>query len=71
LIVFLATTTPLLAAEYWVSQNPETKECKVTEKMPNGKNRVMVGATSYPTAKEAWAAASTAISSGACVKKAK
>ena len=49
LTIIIATATPVLAAEFWVSQDPETKDCKIVETMPNGKTQVMIGATSYPT----------------------
>ena len=45
-------SSPVLAAEFWVSQDPTTKICKIEEKMPDGKTQVMVRATSYPTKKE-------------------
>ena len=71
LLVLLATTSPVLADEYWVSQDPTSKTCDIVDKMPDGKTAVMVGATSYPTKKEAHAAKWTAIGSGACVKRSK
>jgi hypothetical protein len=70
-VVLFATSSPVLAAEFWVSQDPTTKVCKVVEKMPDGKTEVMVGATSYPTAKEARAAKKVAQGAGVCTKKAK
>lgn len=31
LTIIVATATPVLAAEFWVSQDPETKDCKIVE----------------------------------------
>jgi hypothetical protein len=71
LMVLFATSSPVLAAEFWVSQDPTTKACKISEQMPDGKTKVMVGATSYPTKGEARAAKMVALNAGVCVKKAK
>ena len=68
MIVLLAMSSPVLAAEFWVSQDPTTKVCKIEEKMPDGKTQVMVGATSYPTKKEARAAKKVAQGAGVCAK---
>ena len=70
LMVLFATSSPVLAAEFWVSQDPTTKECKIVEQMPDGKTQVMVGATSYPSKDEAKAAKRAAKDAGVCVKKA-
>ena len=70
LAIIVATATPVLAAEYWVSQKPANKKCKVVETMPDGKTYVIIGATSYPT-KDAQAAMQVAIDAGQCVKKKK
>ena len=70
LTIAAATATPVLAAEFWVSQDPETKKCKIRDQMPDGKTRVMIGATSYPTRDEAKAARSVAVDAGQCAKKA-
>ena len=69
LMVLFATSSPVLAAEFWVSQDPTTKVCKIVEQMPDGKTQVMVGATSYPTKDEAKAAKKVARDAGVCVKK--
>ena len=69
LMVLFATSNPVLAAEYWVSQDPTTKECNIVEQMPDGKTQVMVGATSYPTKDEAKAAKKVARTAGVCVNK--
>jgi hypothetical protein len=69
LMVFIATSTPVLAAEFWLSQNPDTKKCRVVEIMPDGKETVIVGATSYPTAADARAAKWVALKAGVCVPK--
>ena len=69
LTIIIATATPVLAAEFWVSQNPETKHCKIVETMPDGKTRVMIGATSYPTKDDAKAARKVAVEAGQCIKK--
>jgi hypothetical protein len=66
---FFAITTPALAAEFWVSQDPETKHCTIVETMPDGKTAVMVGATSYPTKADAKAARKAAKAAGQCVER--
>jgi len=68
LTLIIATATPVLAAEFWVSQNPETKVCKIVETMPDGKTQVMIGATSYPTKDDAKAARKVAVEAGQCKK---
>ena len=69
LTIIFATATPVLAAEFWVSQDPQTKRCKIVETMPDGKTKVMIGATSYPTKDEARAARKVAREAGQCAKK--
>jgi vancomycin permeability regulator SanA len=71
LTIIVATATPVLAAEFWVSQDPQTKHCKIVETMPDGKTQVMIGATSYPTKDEAKAARKAAVKAGQCIKKEK
>jgi hypothetical protein len=71
LMVLFATSSPVLAAEFWLSQDPTTKACKIVEQMPDGKTKVMVGATSYPTKDEARAAKKVALNAGVCVKNPK
>ena len=71
LTIIIATATPVLAAEFWVSQDPETKHCKIVETMPDGKTKVMIGATSYPTLEAAQAAKKVAVKAGQCIKKKK
>ena len=71
LTILFATATPVLAAEFWVSQDPQTKKCKIVETMPDGKTHVLIGATSYPTKDEAKAARKVAVEAGQCVKKEK
>jgi hypothetical protein len=68
-LTIVITTTSAFAAEFWVSQDPETKRCKVVEAMPDGKAQVMIGATSYPTKEDAKAAKKAATEAGQCVKK--
>jgi vancomycin permeability regulator SanA len=67
--IIIATATPVLAAEFWVSQDPATKHCKIVETMPDGKTAVMIGATSYPTKDEAKKAKKAAVEAGQCIKK--
>jgi hypothetical protein len=69
--IIIATATPVLAAEFWVSQDPANKHCKVVETMPDGKTKLMIGATSYPTKDEAKAAKKVAVEAGQCIKKEK
>jgi hypothetical protein len=71
LAIIVAAATPVLAAEFWVSQKPANKKCKVVGTMPDGKTYVMIGATSYPTKEQAKAAMQVAIDAGQCVKKEK
>jgi hypothetical protein len=71
LTIIVATATPVLAAEFWVSQDPQTKHCKIVETMPDGKTQVMIGATSYPTEAEAKAARKVAVEAGQCIEKEK
>ena len=70
-LTIIMATTPAFAAEFWVSQDPATKHCKVVEAMPDGKTQVMIGATSYPTKDEAKAARKVAMKAGQCIKKEK
>jgi hypothetical protein len=70
-IILFATATPVLAAEFWVSQDPQTKYSKIVETLPDGKTAVMIGATSYPTKAEAKAARKAAQDAGQCIKKPK
>jgi vancomycin permeability regulator SanA len=69
MIILFATAAPVLAAEFWVSQDPQTKNCKIVETMPDGKTTVMIGATSYPTKAEAKDARKVAEKAGQCIKK--
>ncbi len=69
LTIIIGTATPVFAAEFWVSQDPQNKECKIVETMPDGKTQVMIGATSYPTKDEAKAARKVAVKAGECIKK--
>jgi hypothetical protein len=45
--------TPVLAAEYYVAQDPTTKKCNIVKEKPDGKTLTMIGTTSYPTKDEA------------------
>ena len=55
---------PALAAEeFFVVQNPETKNCKVSNKKDDGEN-VLIGTTGYATADEAKAAKAAATECG-------
>jgi vancomycin permeability regulator SanA len=69
LAILVTTSAPVLAAEFWVSQTPETKRCKIVTAMPDGKTEVMIGATSYPTKDQAKAAKTAAQDAGQCAKK--
>ena len=70
-LTIIMATTPAFAAEFWVSQDPATKHCKIVEAMPDGKNQVMIGATSYPTQDAAKAAKKDAMKAGQCKKNEK
>jgi hypothetical protein len=54
-IVALLTllATPAAAAEFYVAQNPTTKDCDVVEVKPDGQTLIMVGTGPYKTRKEA------------------
>jgi len=55
---------PAVAAEeFFVVQNPETKNCKVSNNKDDGKN-VLIGTTGYATADEAKAAKAAATECG-------
>ena len=69
LAMMFATATPVLAAEYWLSQDPQTKYCEIVETMPDGKTKVMIGASSYPTKGAAQAAKKAGKKAGQCVNK--
>lgn len=60
--------TPVLAAEFYVAQDPTTKKCKVVEEKPDGKSMVTIGAGAYATRDEAKAAKRAAAE---CPKKEK
>ena len=60
----LVLSTPALAEEYYVAQDPSTKECGVVDAKPDGTTKVMVG-KSYATKSEAYAAKNAATE---CVK---
>jgi hypothetical protein len=69
LLTLFGAATPVVAAEFWVSQNPQTKNCKIVATMPDGKTTVMIGATSYPTKTDAKAARKVAVEAGQCIKE--
>ena len=52
----VAITTPALAAEFYLAQDPETKRCKVVPEKPDGQTMVMVGTEPYATKEDAKAA---------------
>lgn len=58
LVAFLGT--PVLAAEFYVAQNPADKKCEVTATKPDGTTLIMVGAANYATEDEAKAALAAA-----------
>lgn len=58
LLVLVAS--PALAAEYYLAQDPTTKQCRVVDVKPDGKTMVMVGTSSYATKAEAFMAATKA-----------
>ena len=64
--LLIAVATPALAAEYYISQDPETKRCRIVEEKPDGQTRVMVGTAPYATKEEAKAARTA---SADCKKK--
>jgi hypothetical protein len=54
--VLMAVATPALAAEFYIAQDPTTKECTVIEEKPDGQTKVMMGTKVYATKEEAKAA---------------
>jgi hypothetical protein len=67
-LMIIAAASQALAAEFWVSQDPSNKNCKIVETMPDGKTTVALGAKSYPTKDEAKAAKRVAFETGECIK---
>jgi hypothetical protein len=55
-IILIAVATPALAAEYYIGQNPSTKQCKVLTERPDGQTMVMMGTETYASKEEAKAA---------------
>jgi hypothetical protein len=51
LLIF--ATNAVLAAEFYVGQDPSTKKCKIVKTKPDGKTLAMVGTSSYGTRDEA------------------
>ena len=47
--LLVMATTPALADEFYVGQNPKTKACDIFDVKPDGANIVMIGTTSYPS----------------------
>jgi hypothetical protein len=64
--VLIAIATPALAEEFYVSQDPQTKRCKIVTEKPDGQTMVMIGTESYATKEDAKAAKKA---SSECVKK--
>ena len=54
--LLILATSPVLAAEFYVAQDPSTKKCKTVETKPDGTTMTMVGTSSYATKAEAKAA---------------
>jgi hypothetical protein len=54
-LVAFITSAAMAAEEFYVVQNPDTGNCKISNKKDDGKN-IMIGTSSYPTAEEAKAA---------------
>jgi hypothetical protein len=69
LLALLGAATPVVAAEFWVSQDPQSKRCKIVATVPDGKTTVMIGATSYPNKADAKAARKVAVEAGQCIKE--
>ena len=44
---------PALAKEFWVAQDPATKNCKIVNEKPDGQTKIMIGTSSYATREEA------------------
>lgn len=55
-VTLIAFTTPALAEDWYVVQDPTTKKCNKTRKKPDGTSVVMVGAGPYANEDEAKAA---------------
>lgn len=39
----LALTTPAMAADYYIVQNPKTKVCTITQERPSGEGGLVIG----------------------------
>jgi hypothetical protein len=52
LLIAVPISAAVAAEEFYVVQNPDTKNCKISNKKDDGKN-VMIGTSSYPSAEEA------------------
>jgi hypothetical protein len=70
-VMLFAVGHAFAAAEFWVSQDPTSKTCKVVSEKPDGKAAMIVGDKSYPSWDEARAAKKAAADAGQCTKKAK
>ena len=66
--VLCLVTSPAIAAEFYVAQDPSTKKCKIVEEKPDGNAMVMIGTEAYATKDEAKAARRAAAE---CPKKEK
>jgi hypothetical protein len=51
--LFFYATALFAADEYFVVQDPATKNCKTTNNKPDGQTFIMIGTTSYKTNAEA------------------
>jgi len=54
--ILVLGASPALASEFYVAQNPSTKDCKIVNTKPDGTTMTMVGPSSYVTREEAKAA---------------
>jgi hypothetical protein len=64
--VLIFAVSPALAAEFYVAQDPSTKDCTIVEAKPDGTTMMMVGTSSYPAKEEARAALRAARRTGKC-----
>jgi hypothetical protein len=61
-----AFTAPVMAAEYYLVQDPTKKKCRIVETKPDSQTMVMVGTGPYATREDAIAAKKAAAE---CKKK--
>jgi hypothetical protein len=65
-VLLIAFTAPAIAGEFYIAQDPTTKDCDIVEEKPDGQTKIMIGKGPYSSAQEARAAKKDATE---CAKK--